>query len=222
MIYDRLSEYYDQFIDLDLIEQYLQFIQSEKKEGSVMALGCGTAPLAVELAKKDYYVSGSDISSAMLEKAYNNAVENNVHLQLFIHNILDPLIQSYDIVTMTSDVINYLSNEAEVYQSFLNVTNGLNENGIFIFDSLLPAFLNKVSGHKEDILLSDDVLEWSVSKTNIPDQIRHEVKLGQDIEIHYQKTYPLKKIKELLDKAGLYIVRKKKNEERFIFLCKKK
>lgn len=222
MIYDRLSEYYDQFIDSDLINTYIKMIQSEVKEGTVMALGCGTAPLAIELAKLDYFVSGSDLSSKMLERAYNNAVENNVHLNFYIHDILDPLTQTFDLITMTSDVINYLSNEEEVEKAIKNVAMALNEDGAYIFDFLSPQFVTKMNNYHEDILLNDDLLEWTVTKTNIPYQIKHNIRFGQEVENHLQRTFPLKKYKEILNKNGLYILKKKKTDERVILLCKKK
>ncbi len=222
MIYERLSDYYDQFIDDDLINIYLDLIQSEVKEGSVMALGCGTGPLAIELAIKNYFVNGSDISPYMLEKAYNNAVNSGVHLQLYVHDILDPLVQTFDIITMVSDVINYLKDEKEVDKALKNVSEAMTLDSVFVFDFLLPSFLSKMHNHHEDILLKDEILEWSVSKTNILNQVKHEVKLGQDTEVHYERTYPIKVFKELLNKNNLYIVKKRKTNERTILLCKKK
>jgi SAM-dependent methyltransferase len=222
MIYERLSDYYDQFIDDDLINLYLNLIQSEIDNGSVMALGCGTGPLAVELARNSYNVSGSDISPYMLEKAYNNAVSNNVHIQLYIHDVLDPLVQTFDIITMVSDVINYIQEEQKVSKVFHNVSDAMSPDSIFVFDFLRPSFLKKMHNHHEDILLKDDVLEWTVSKTNVLDQVKHVVRLGEDTEVHYERTFPLKTYKELLNENDLYIVKKRKTPERTILLCKKK
>jgi SAM-dependent methyltransferase len=222
MIYERFSEYYDQFIDETLTDTYLELIQSEKKEGNVMSLGCGTAPLAIKLATLGYFVNGSDISPNMLEKAYNNAVNNNVHIQLYIHNILEPLTQTFDIITMVSDVINYLQDEQSVDKAFSNVSDAMTKESIYVFDFLRPSFLNKMHNHHEDILLSDEILEWTVTKTNIENQIKHHVRLGSDTETHYQKTFPLKKYKELLNKNNLYIIKKRKTQERTILLCKKR
>lgn len=222
MIYERFSDYYDQFIDETLTKSYLDIIQTEIKEGSVMALGCGTAPLAIELASNGFYVNGSDISPYMLEKAYNNAVEKNVHLQLYIHDILDPLTQTFDVITMVSDVINYLQNEQEVDQAIRNVSEAMTLNSIFVFDFIRPSFMQKLHNHHEDILLKDEVLEWTASKTNIENQIKHEVRLGTDTETHYQRTFPLKVYKEILNDNNLYIVKKKKTQERTILLCKRR
>ena len=223
MIYDRLSEYYDQFVDEELLDYYLEVIQKEVSlDKTIMSLGCGTAPLAIELSLLGYFVSGSDLSSKMLERAYNNAVEAGVHLNFYVHNILDPLFQSFDCITMSSDVINYLADEEEVKQAFLNVSNNLKQDGVFMFDSLLPAFFSKMDNHSEDILLNDDVLEWTVTKTNIENQIRHEVRFGDEVEFHFQRSYTVKTIKDLLNDAGLVIIKKKKTEERAIYLCKRK
>lgn len=222
MIYERFSDYYDQFVDLELVQIYQNMIQSEVSEGNVMTLGCGTGPLAIELAKKGYYVNGSDISPYMLEKAYNNAVNEGVHIQFYVHNILDPMVQTFDVITMASDVINYLNNEEDIIKAIKNVSDSMTSDSIFIFDFLRPSFMTKLHNHHEDILLKDEVLEWTVKKTNIENQIRHEVRLGPDTEYHYEKTYPFKVYKKILNDHGLYVVKKKKTQERTILLCKKR
>jgi len=222
MIYDKFASYYDLFVDDSLTDIYYEMITKYHKEGTAIDLGCGTAPLAIKLAQNDFFVTGTDISQQMLERAYNNAVMNNVHINLYIHNILDPLNQSYDVFTMTSDVINYLRTEQEVLTAFKNVREVMKEDSIFVFDFLTPQHFNRVHNHHEDILLEDDLLEWSVVKTNIENQIKHTLKFGKIIETHYQTTFPLKKFKELLNDSGMIILKKKKTDERVILLCQAK
>jgi SAM-dependent methyltransferase len=222
MIYEKFASYYDQFVDLGLNELYYDLITKYFTEGTVIDLGTGTALLAIKLAQNNFYVTATDISQQMLERAYNNAVLQDVHINLYIHDILDPINQSYDVVTMTSDVINYLRNEEEVLRAFTNVKNIMEKNSIFVFDFLHQQFINKIHNYREDILLEDELMEWHVTKTNIPDQIKHTLKFGKIIETHFQTTFPLKTFKELLDKAGLIIDKKKKTDERIILLCKLK
>jgi SAM-dependent methyltransferase len=222
MIYEKFATYYDQFVDYELNDIYYEMITKYYHEGTAIDIGTGTAPLAIKLAQNNFTVTGTDISKQMLERAYNNAVHAGVHLNLYIHNILDPINMSYDVFTMTSDVINYLANEEETLKVFQNISAAMTKDSIFAFDFLTPGHMSKVHNYQEDILLEDDLMQWHVAKTNVPNQIKHTLKFGTITETHYQTTFPLKKYKELLNKAELVIQRKRKTEERIILLCKKR
>lgn len=222
MIYEKFASYYDQFVDVELNEIYFDLITKYYQEGTAIDIGTGTAPLAIKLAENNFTVTGTDISSSMLERAYNNAVEAGVHLNLYIHNILDPINMSYDVFAMTSDVVNYLANEEEVLKAFENISAAMTKDSIFAFDFLTPAHMNKVHNYREDILLEDDLLQWHVAKTNVPNQIKHTLQFRSVSETHFQTTFPLKKYKELLNQADLVIDKRKKTDERIILLCKKR
>lgn len=222
MIYEKFASYYDQFVDYELNDIYYEMITKYYTDGTAIDIGTGTAPLAIKLAANNFTVTGTDISEQMLERAYNNAVEAGVHLNLYIHNILDPINMSYDVFTMTSDVVNYLSGEEETYKAFQNIAAAMTDDSIFAFDFLTPQHMTKVHNYQEDILLEDDLMQWHVAKTNVPNQIKHTLKFGSITETHFQTTFPLKKYKELLNKAGLFIQKKRKTDERIILLCKKR
>jgi len=222
MIFDRLAPYYDQFIDPDLNDIYIEFIQKYYDEGTVIDLGCGTGPLSVELAQKGYFVTATDISINMLERASNNAVEGGVHIQFYVHNIEEPLNQTYDCLLMTSDVINYLETENQVLNAFKNVSNAMHKKSIFVFDFIHLQYVEKIHNHSQDILLDDDVLQWSVRKTNVANQIKHTLKFGNKVESHIQTTFPIKTYRQLLSDAGLVVVKKKRTDERVIYVCKRK
>ena len=98
----------------------------------------------------------------------------------------------------------------------------MSKDSIFIFDFYTTQYFTKLNNYTEDILLEDELLEWSAVKTNVPNQIKHTLKFGKTTEIHYQTTFSLKKYRELLNELGLVIVKKKKTDERIIVLCKLK
>jgi len=222
MIYEKLASYYDQFIDNELNDLYLKIIKKYFDEGTVIDLGTGTAPVAVELAKLGFSVTATDISPSMLEMAYNTAVMEDVHVNLYIHNILEKINSQYDIVTMTSDVINYLESKDEVLTVFENVAEALHNKSIFIFDALRVKYIEKMDKYHEDILMKDELIEWDVYKTMIPNQIKHVVKIGNEIETHIQTTYKQSEYQAMLKKHNLIIVEKKKLDERIVYVCKKR
>ncbi len=221
MIYEKLASYYDMFIDEDLLQEYIKLITHYKQDGTVLELGTGTAQLAIELAKRNYHVTATDISTDMLEVAYNNAIIDNVHINLFIHNILDTVNRDYDIITMSADVINYLKDSVEVQKALQNVNLAMNADSIFLFDALKPSYINKLSTHHEEILLSDELMIWDTTLTNIPNQIKHTVRFGNTVETHLQTSYLQKDMMHMLKEANLTVVKKVKYDERILYVCRK-
>jgi SAM-dependent methyltransferase len=206
-----------------LNEAYHTFLAKyAEPQGTVLDLGCGTGRLAVELAEAGYHVAGTDISTNMLEQANHNAVMAGVTLRLFVHNILDPLHQTYDAILMSSDVINYLSTEDAVLTAFQHVANAMTTKSVFVFDFIHVQYVDRIHNHRQDILLEDDVLQWAVFKTNVPHQIEHHLTFGRRTETHIQTTFPLRVYKQLLQDAGLVIVKKKRTDERVIVVCKRR
>ena len=136
MIYNILSNYYDSLIDQSLYKNYTKLIKKYKKEGTVIDLGAGTAVLSIELAKKGYTVTATDISKEMLEVAYNNAVVEKCHVNFYLHDILEPLNNFYDLVLLSMDVINYLKTSDEVIKAFKNVEMAMNKKSVFKKNSL--------------------------------------------------------------------------------------
>lgn len=222
MIYDKLSKYYDQFLDLDLYDDYYKLIKKHIKKGNVIDLGTGTGILAIKLAKDNFFVTATDISTRMLETAYNNALLEKVDIRFFIHDILEQLNQPYDLIVMSSDVINYLDNESDVKKAFKNINDVMTKNSIFIFDFLRPEYLNSLDNYHESIELEDTILNWSINKTDITNQVKHTLVLDEVIETHIQTTYELKKYKELLNSQNLKVVKAKTLDERIILVCERK
>lgn len=221
MIYDRLALYYDQFIDKDLYNIYLKFIRKFHKKGNVIDLGCGTAPLAIALAKKGFYVTATDISEAMLENAYNNSVVVDVKVNFYLHDILEPLNAQYDVITMSSDVINYLDEKSKILTAFKNVTSAMSKNSIFIFDFLNTDYLDSIIGHYEEIILEDSIIKWRVEKTNVNFQVKHILDINSSIETHIQTTFMKTDYIKWLKESDLKVIKTKSTKERTILVCKK-
>lgn len=221
MIYSKLAMYYDQFIDHDLNNIYITLIKKYFSEGKATDLGCGTAPLAIMLAKNGFFVTASDISESMLERAFNNSLNENVKINFNVHDILDPLNIDSDIITMSSDVINYLDSKVKVIKAFKNIEEVMNENSIYIFDFLKTKYLTNLIGHSEKITLDNSLLIWNVVSTDKELQIRHNITIDGVKEFHIQTTFFEDDYIKMLKQSNLNVVEKVELEDRIIFVCKK-
>ncbi len=221
MIYNKLARYYDQFVDQELNDIYLKIIKKYFSTGVVTDLGCGTGQLAIKLAKAGFYVAASDISEKMLEVAYNNSLQNNVKINFFVHNILEPLNINSDIIVMTSDVINYLDTKKEVITAFEYVSEIMNNDSIYLFDFLKITYLTDLKGYHEEIILNDTTLVWDVLATKEEHQIEHQLTINDETESHLQRTFEESEYLQLLNGTNLFVFEKIELEDRIIFVCKK-
>ncbi len=221
MIYDKLAMYYDQFVDHNMYDLYYKLIRKHFNKGVVLDLGCGTGPLAIKLAKNGFTVNASDISEEMLERAFNNSLNEKAKVNFFVHNILDPLNLDSDIITMSSDVINYLGSEDEVLKAFKHVCEIMNDTSIFIFDFLKASYMSDLIGHHEEIILDDSKLIWDVVKTDNALQIKHIVNIDNVEESHIQTTFAEESYCLLLEESKLKVIEKVLLEDRIICVCKK-
>ena len=221
MIYDKLAAYYDQFVDFELNDWYLKLIKEHFNKGNVMDLGCGTAPLSIALAKNNFNVSATDISASMLERAYNNSINENVKINFNIHDILDPLNNEYDVIVMSSDVINYIESILNIKKAFMNVQNIMNKDSIFVFDFLKVEYLEGLKGYHAEITLDDSLIIWDVLKTEKTNQVRHKVIIDNTVETHIQTTFEEEKYLKLLNECNLKVTKKTALEDRIILVCKK-
>lgn len=222
MIYEKLAAYYDRFVDYNLNDLYLKLIKKHFNKGNIIDLGCGTGPLAILLAKNNFFVTATDISESMLEIAYNNSVNEEVKISFSIHDILEPLNNIYDIITMSSDVINYLDDKQKVLKAFEYVNEAMNDDSIFVFDFLEVSYMTNLIGHHDVIELEDSVLYWDVVKTDKTLQIKHIVTIDNVEETHLQTTFSKIEYLELLKKSHLKVVNEVILEDRIVYVCKVK
>lgn len=94
VFYEDFSRVYDQVMDQELYEQWLDFTKRHlpKETKSVFELACGSGALSVRLAQEGYKVTGLDISEEMLtlaSKKLDKLVINLILLLEICANFLD-------------------------------------------------------------------------------------------------------------------------------------
>lgn len=139
-IFDAYAEYYDllyadknyetevNYID-SLIKHYLKDFRVKTK---LLDIGCGTGKHASLLAKKSFCVTGVDISEKMINKAKKLEYEQLKFYQMDGKSF--NLNLKFDVIISLFHVTSYQNTNEDILKYFLNVSNHIQDNGIFIFD----------------------------------------------------------------------------------------
>ena len=128
--YDLLYQDKDYAGETNYVNQLIQTYQPNSK--SILELGSGTGKHAYLLADLGYQVCGVERSAEMVAIA-NQKADSNVGFEIAdITNF--KLDQSFDVATSLFHVISYLTDSKNLIQTFKNVYQHLNSEGLFIFD----------------------------------------------------------------------------------------
>lgn len=161
--YQVLGRYYDRMIEYPY-ERVLDLALEKHHSGKALDLFCGTGRFSIMLARSGFTVEGSDLSPEMLGEAMTNSAKAGFKIIFKQENALEFRYNSpYDIITATSDGINYLQNN-KIEPFFKRVYDALSLGGRFIFDMSSEYKLVNVLGNElyyEDY--DDIVLFWQNS-----------------------------------------------------------
>ena len=197
-IYDKLfyTSYKTEFEIGDLIENFLS--KMDKKQISILDIGCGTGKHIKLLNERDYPVIGLDNSNEMLKLAK----QENPEVRFILGNAMDKSVFSntkFDIITCYYFTIYYMKHQEEFLN---NVYNWLKPNGVFVvhivnkdkFDPILepaspfPAFsLQKYSKKR--------IMNSSVNFNNF--DYNAEFKLMNNNKAHFNEQFVFKKKKKI-------------------------
>jgi 2-polyprenyl-3-methyl-5-hydroxy-6-metoxy-1,4-benzoquinol methylase len=149
MSYERFAYAYDRLMEGMPYGDWLRFArecwnQYGIQPKYVVDLGCGTGNLAIPLAIEGFAVTGIDLSEDMLSVAQQKA-ESYSSLPVkgsltWIQQDLREweLAEPVDAVICFCDCLNYLREEDDIMQAFLQTYNGLKPGGVFLFDVHTP------------------------------------------------------------------------------------
>lgn len=138
----HVAEFYDEMSSKsdakERAQRVLKYIKKHNpKAKSVLELGTGNGRVLAAFPKKH------DLYGLDIEKGYIKLTKNKVpraHLWVSsMHNF--KINKKFDVIFSIFDSINFLKNFNQWKQTFRNVYNHLNDNGIFIFDMYIPKVL---------------------------------------------------------------------------------
>jgi ubiquinone/menaquinone biosynthesis C-methylase UbiE len=222
MSYEQFALLYDELMSDMPYDKWVAFVDARRREAgvsgtSLLDLACGTGNIALPLAKAGYQVTGVDLSDDMLTIAQQKLAATEVSLSLYQQDMRElELPQTFDIVTIFCDSLNYITEEEDVKETFSRVYRHVKENGLFLFDvhslyKMHHIFLNETYTINEE----DVALIWHCFEGEKPNSVEHEltffVKDDGDIyrrfeEFHMQRTYELEQLQHWLEEAGFQLI----------------
>lgn len=91
----------------ELVDRTIKRLKS-KTNPKIVDLGTGSGCIAITLAKSlNITIDAVDISPKALEVAKNNALKNNVSINFYLGNMLEPLSNKYDCIISNPPYIAY-------------------------------------------------------------------------------------------------------------------
>lgn len=232
--YTGFAKVYETFMDnipYDVWTEYLTGLLIEygiEKESLICELGCGTGSMTRRLAEAGYDMIGIDLSEEMLDIARYEHPECEQDILYLNQDMREfELYGTVAAVVSLCDSMNYLTSEEELLQVFKLVNNYLDPGGYFIFDMKTEYHYEVMMGNRTIVDNREDCsLIWEnffdkekqlnqyditiYAKAEFEDDEEEDADMPPLFErmeeSHVQRAYPVEKIKELLEKAGLEFV----------------
>ena len=220
--YESFARVYDLSMDNIPYKEWCAYLTGLLREygvndGLVLELGCGTGNMTQLLAEKGYDMIGVDNSMDMLEIAMEKKEEKNQDILYLLQDMREfELYGTVKAAVSVCDSINYITEEEDLLEVFRLVNNYLDPGGIFIFDMNTPYKYREILGdstiaeNREDASFiwdnyydeEEQINEYDLALF-IPEKRDGDTLYRKYEEVHCQRAYELKTVKELLKEAGM-------------------
>jgi len=182
---------------------------------NVLDLACGEGTFAMAMARSGLRVTGVDLSLEMLDIARERAAKEDVKVEFFQQDMRSLSLRgSFDLVTCWFDSLNYLLETDDLAEAFAGVSRVLDKNGIFIFDvntirALAVEWVREpcyVHLDSRDLFLAS-VPQYDpgtrIASLHITGFARENERWLRVDEVHKERGYTLKEIRQCLTRADL-------------------
>ena len=124
----------------ELVEKTISYIkQMFKGKVKIADLGTGSGCIAITLKKEiDCDIDAVDISSDALKVAKENALNNNVEINFYVGDMLNPLSDKYDVIISNPPYISYdMEIMDNVKKNEPHIALYANNNGLYYYEEIL-------------------------------------------------------------------------------------
>ncbi len=158
--YDNLAKWFEYLNDDCGYENWSQYLLEKLRAFSLaegLDVGCGGGWFTRSFAKAGYWMTGLDISDAMLTYAREKALQEGVRGEYLLGDITRfTTPKKYDFVTAINDCFNYVE-PSRLAVAFQKVKSALKKGGIFLFDLSSPRKINEKIANTVSVDDRDDV-----------------------------------------------------------------
>lgn len=157
------------------------FLAQLAGQGPALELAIGTGRIALPLAARGIQVDGIDISPAMVDQL--RSMPGGEKIKVVVGDFADmPVSGTYRLIFIVFNTFFNLLTQEEQVKCFKNVAEHLNEDGVFVIETYVPAFLYRLQNDQyvqaEGVEVSEvrlDVLRHDAAKQIIEE---NHVSLG--------------------------------------------
>jgi 2-polyprenyl-3-methyl-5-hydroxy-6-metoxy-1,4-benzoquinol methylase len=151
----------------------VEFLTHLACEGPALELAIGTGRIAIPLAARGIQVDGIDISPEMVDQL--RSTPGGEKIKVVIGDFADmPVSGTYSLIYIVFNTFFNLLTQEEQVKCFKNVTEHLNQDGVFVIETYVPTFLYRLQSDQyvqaEEIEVSEvrfDVLRHDAAKQMI-------------------------------------------------------
>lgn len=218
MTYVNMASLYDQLMSDAPYDDWVRFTEkifskANKQVNEIIDLGCGTGVITTKLAKKGYKMHGVDRSSEMLAHGAEKATRERVQINWVEQDITQLTgFSNIDVAISYCDVINYVTSETDLEQTFKQVFQVLKNGGLFLFDVHAVWYVeSQLINHTFTDVSEDVAYIWDCFPGANRGEMFHELTFftkqseqmyGRFDEEHHQQTYDIDIYKKLLKDSG--------------------
>jgi len=112
----------------------------EDNPGPVLELGCGTGRVLLELARTGAETVGIDLSAAMIERAREHAIAEELNVTLALADLRNfNLGQTFQLVLMPFNVLNHLLDDDSLERMFHTIARHMTPDSRLVIDTFQPS-----------------------------------------------------------------------------------
>ncbi len=217
MSYQALASVYDGFFEAEYVQKILQRYRRILTDfgvarGDILDMGCGTGRLSLALAQGGAKVCGVDPDAAMLACAQEKSQEIRWQCCTL------PQVEGagrFDAVTASLDVVNHITDEQELLDSFCAAKRLLRRGGVLVFDINTEKKFRRVYGQNAYVFRAPEAFAaWENDYDEQDELCRFTVDVftrcgdhyHRKTDVIYERLYREDQLKELLRKAGFHTV----------------
>ncbi len=208
-LYDKLYANRDD-AEAKVLADHLAKIMPADKFPNILDLGCGRGRHSINMALRNYHVTGMDLSQTAIKKARKKAEDQNLDIEFLIGDMREPLNTMFDGIINLFTSFGYFEKDEENSQVLQAMSKMLYPGGMIVIDYMnaINVITNYVP-HERGVI---DNIDFGITRFVENDTINKKMifrtggNSGEKVYSERVKLYTLGWFERNLAKAGIKII----------------